>query len=67
MLRRHGRLANGGKWLSLPVVGGSQLGSPKMVWSEVVRRYCGPTLVADSLNVAVTRRRLLKCVPTATA
>ena len=62
MLRRDWRLATGGEWLSsVQVVRGSQLGGPKMVWSGVVRYYCGSSLETDSLSVVVTRRKLLDC------
>ena len=62
MLRRDWRLAKGGEWLSsVQVVRGSQLGGPKMVWSGVVRYYCGSNLETDSLSVVVTRRKLLDC------
>lgn len=60
-LRHFWRLAKGGRWLSFSTVRGSQLGGPKMVWSGVVRHYCGSRLVTDSLNVFVGRRKLLNC------
>jgi hypothetical protein len=61
MLRSAWEHAGAGKWLSFPDVRGSQIGGPTMVWSGVVRHYCGSTLVTDSLNVFVGRRKRLNC------
>ncbi len=46
---------------SFPVVRGSQLGGPKRFWSGVVRHYCGSKLLADSLSVDVTGRKIENC------
>lgn len=61
MLREAWERAGAGKWLSFSDVRASQTGGPTMVWSGVVRHYCGSTLVTDSLNVFVGRRKLLNC------
>jgi len=61
-LRRYWRRAAQGKWLrGIKVVRAVQRGGPSMVWSRVVRHYCGRRLVADSLSVFVSYRRLENC------
>ena len=61
-LRRFWRQTKQGAWLSsLQVVRATQLGGPRMVWSGVVRYYCGSKLVADSLNIVMTVRHLQRC------
>ena len=61
-LRRFWRQTKHGAWLSsLQAVRTTQLGGPSMVWSGVVRYYCGPKLVAESLNVVITVRHLQRC------
>jgi len=62
MLRGYWRLSKHGAWLArLQVVRATQLGGPNMVWSGVVRYYCGPKLLTDSLDVVVTIRHLQRC------
>ncbi len=61
MLRADWKQAGAGSWLSFSEVRSAQLGGPAMVWSGVVRHYCGARLLTDSLNVFVGRRKLLNC------
>jgi len=61
MLRGYWRGTKHGTWLSrLQVVRGAAPG-PNMEWSEVVRYYCGPKLLRDSLELTVTVRHLKNC------
>jgi hypothetical protein len=61
MLRGYWRSTKHSSWLSeLDVVRGARLGA-NIGWSEVVRHYCGPKLLTDSLELIATARHLNNC------